>query len=164
MSRTVSFCLCVVLTFVALTGARLSNPVPALAASGTLTMETPLHESPDPSAPLRALLPEGTIVVIEGPPVDGFYPVTAGDLYGWLRGETMLLEKDPIEGAADAATEGGGEEAVAAEQTASEEQAPPAETPPAVAETDATWAAADASCSEEVCLGNECVVSFSSGW
>ena len=33
---------------------------------------------------------------IDGPPVDGFYPVTAGDLSGWMRGETLSVEKDIV--------------------------------------------------------------------
>ena len=41
-----------------------------------------------------ALLPEGTIVSIDGPPVDGFYPVTAGDRSGWMYGESVQVEKD----------------------------------------------------------------------
>ena len=49
-----------------------------------------------PEAPLVALLPEGTVVSIDGPPVDGFYPVTAGDLSGWMRGETLSVEKDIV--------------------------------------------------------------------
>ena len=61
-----------------------------------LSMETPLQESPAPEAPLIALLPEGTVVSIDGPPVDGFYPVTAGDLSGWMRGETLSVEKDIV--------------------------------------------------------------------
>jgi len=44
-----------------------------------------------------ALLAEGTIVSIDGPPVDGFYPVTAENLSGWMRGETVQLEKDTPE-------------------------------------------------------------------
>jgi hypothetical protein len=71
-----------------------------LAASGTLTVETPLHDLPDPAAPVIALLPEGTIVSIDGPPVEGFYPVTSGDLSGWMRGETVQLEKDTQESVA----------------------------------------------------------------
>ena len=52
---------------------------------------------PRPERPLIALLPEGTVVSIDGPPVDGFYPVTAGDLSGWMRGETLSLEKDIVD-------------------------------------------------------------------
>ncbi len=74
-----------------------------LAASGTLSIATPLHESPDPGAPLIALLTEGTIVSIDGPPVDGFYPVTAGTVSGWMRGETLLLEKDVADEGAETA-------------------------------------------------------------
>lgn len=96
MSRLVSVCLCAVMAFVAVSGVSLLRPVPALAASGTLTMETPLHESPDPASPLIALMSEGAVVSIDGPPVDGFYPVTAGDLSGWMRGETLSLTKDEI--------------------------------------------------------------------
>jgi uncharacterized protein YraI len=71
-----------------------------LAALGTLTVETPLHDSPDPAAPVIALLPEGTTVSVDGPPVEGFYPVTTGELSGWMRGETMQLEKDTQESVA----------------------------------------------------------------
>ncbi len=87
-------------------GAHLLNPAPALAASGTLTMETPLHESPAPGAPLLALLPEGAVVSIDGPPVDGFYPVSvaANGLSGWMRGETLLLEKDVTEAGSETST------------------------------------------------------------
>jgi uncharacterized protein YraI len=40
------------------------------------------------------LLSEGTEVTIDGPPVDGFYPVTANGQTGWMRGETLSLTKD----------------------------------------------------------------------
>ena len=77
-------------------GRSLSSPALALAATGMLSVETPLQESPAHEAPLIALLPEGTVVSIDGPPVDGFYPVTAGDLSGWMRGETLSVEKDIV--------------------------------------------------------------------
>ena len=79
MSNRVAVCLCTVMALVALTGAPGFRPSPVLAASGTLTVETPLHDSPDPAAPVIALLAEGTIVSIDGPPVEGFYPVTSGE-------------------------------------------------------------------------------------
>src|SRR5215216_3993514 len=94
MSRWGSVCLCAIVALVALLGAAFFHPVPVLADSGTLKMETPLHDSPDPSAPVIALLPEGSAVAIAGPPVDGFYPVIAGNLSGWMRGETLSLEKE----------------------------------------------------------------------
>jgi hypothetical protein len=94
MSRLVPGGLCAIVALVALIGASLMPPGLVLAASGTLSMDTPLHDSPDPAALVIALLPEGTIVSIDGPPVDGFYPVTTGDVSGWMRGETMQLEKD----------------------------------------------------------------------
>src|SRR3954466_6874612 len=94
MPRTVSACLCAMALVVMSVGG-LFLAAPALAASGTVTMETPLHESPDPNAPLIALLPEGTVVSIDGPPVDGFYPVSTEGMSGWMRGETLTLEKDP---------------------------------------------------------------------
>jgi hypothetical protein len=97
MSRSISVCLRAVVALVALFGASLSGPGPVLAATGMLNIETPLHESPEPGAPVISLLPEGAVVSIDGPPVDGFYPVTAGDLSGWMRGETLSLEKDIVE-------------------------------------------------------------------
>src|SRR5919107_6035426 len=96
MSRSISVCLRAVVALVALFGTLVSVPAPALAASGMLNMETPLHESPAHGAPVIALLPEGSVVSIDGPPVDGFYPVTAGDLAGWMRGETLSIEKDIV--------------------------------------------------------------------
>jgi uncharacterized protein YraI len=96
MSRFISVCLRAVVALVALLGTLVSNLDPALAATGTLGLETPLQESPASGAPLVALLPEGTVVSVDGPPVDGFYPVTAGDLSGWMRGETLSVEKDIV--------------------------------------------------------------------
>src|SRR5215208_3998208 len=97
MSRHVRVSLCAVVALITLTGAALMYPGPVLAASASLTTETPLCELPDPAAPVIALLAEGTVVTIDGPPVDGFYPVTTGDLSGWMRGETVQLEKDTPE-------------------------------------------------------------------
>ena len=82
------------LALVAFTIAPVFRPAAVFAASGTVSTETPLHDSPNPSAPVIALLPEGKVVSIEGPPVDGFYPVTTDTLSGWLRGETVQVEKD----------------------------------------------------------------------
>lgn len=128
MSRFVSVCLCAVVAFVALTGAPLLSPAPVLAASGTLSMETPLHESPAHGAPLIALLPEGTVVSIDGPPTDGFYPVSTADLSGWMRGETLLLEKDVADETVDATAadveRGDPNAVIPAEQTADDGAAP----------------------------------------
>ena len=94
MSRIVSVCLCAIVALATLTGSFFVRPASVLAASGTLSVATPLHESPGHGAPVIALVAEGTVVSIDGPPVDGFYPVTAGTVSGWMRGETLLLEKD----------------------------------------------------------------------
>jgi hypothetical protein len=94
MLRVVPVWLCAIVALVALTGGAVFRPAPVLASSGTLSMETALHDSPDPAAPVIAVLAAGTIVSIDGPPVEGFYPVTAGDSSGWMRGETIQLEKD----------------------------------------------------------------------
>jgi uncharacterized protein YraI len=135
MSRFISVCLRAVVALVALLGTLVSSPGPALAATGTLSMETPLHESPAHEAPLLALLPQGTVVSIDGPPVDGFYPVTAGDLSGWMRGETLSVEKDVVaegDNAIPPSAESDG--LVPVEQTATGD--------PALVETPATVAAA----------------------
>src|SRR3712207_4997256 len=94
MLRFESVCLCAALAFVSVFGVNLLLPSAALAATVTVTMETPLHSEPDPSTPLVALLPSGTRVVIEGPPVEGFYPVTGNGMTGWMGGETLTLAKD----------------------------------------------------------------------
>jgi uncharacterized protein YraI len=132
MSRFISVCLRAVVALVALFGTSLASPAPLLAASGMLSMETPLQESPAHGAPVIALLPEGTVVSIDGPPVDGFYPVTAGDLSGWMRGETLSVEKDIVaagsEGSSPPADSDG---LIPVEQTADGDAAP-IETPAAV--------------------------------
>jgi uncharacterized protein YraI len=96
-ARRVSVWLCAMIALVAVSGACVFYPAAVFAASGTVSQETPLYDSADPAAPAIALLPEGTIVSIDGPPVAGFYPVTAGDQSGWMRGETLQLEKDRSE-------------------------------------------------------------------
>jgi hypothetical protein len=85
------------MALVAVSGAPVFHPAAVLAASGTVSLETALYDSPDPAAPVITLLAEGTIVSIDGPPVDGFYPVIAGDRSGWMRGETLQLQKDTSE-------------------------------------------------------------------
>jgi len=100
MSRVGFVCLCAIAALVAFISAALLPPVPVLAASGVLTMETSLLESPDVAAPVTALLPEGTAVAIDGPPVNGFYPVIAGNLSGWMPGDTLSIEKDTPESVA----------------------------------------------------------------
>jgi uncharacterized protein YraI len=96
-SRLVSVWLCAMIAFGAVSGALVIPPASVFAAFATVSQEAPLYDSADPAAPVIALLPEGTTVSIDGPPVDGFYPVTAGDLSGWMRGETVQVEKDLAE-------------------------------------------------------------------
>jgi uncharacterized protein YraI len=129
MSRSISVCLRAVVALVALFGTSLSGPGPALAATGMLNMETPLHESPGPGAPVISLLPEGTVVSIDGPPVDGFYPVTAGDLSGWMRGETLSLEKDIVEEGGEAIPPPGTSDGSVPVQQTADGDAAPVETP-----------------------------------
>jgi uncharacterized protein YraI len=144
MSRIVSVCLCAVVAFVATFGVSLLRPAPALAATGTLTMETPLQQAPDPSAPVIALMPEGTVVSIDGPPVDGFYPVTAGNVSGWMRGETMQLEKDIVDdGSIPAATPDEAGQMAPLEQETSDEAAPVDPSAPPAADSDVGLPATD---------------------
>ncbi len=132
MSRSISVCLRAVVALVALFGTSLSSPALMLAATGMVSMETPLQESPAHEAPLIALLSEGTVVSIDGPPVDGFYPVTAGDLSGWMRGETLSVEKDIVaEGRDVTPPPAESDRLVPVEQTADGEAAP-IETPTTV--------------------------------
>jgi len=86
LSNRVVVWLCTIMALGALSASPGLRPAPVLAASGTLTADTPLHDAPDPAAPVIALLTEGTVVTIDGPPIESFYPVTAGDLSGWMRG------------------------------------------------------------------------------
>ena len=100
MSRWVSGCLCATVALVALIGAAFVDPVPVLATSGTLRTETPLLDAPDPATTVITVLPAGTAVSIDGPPVDGFYPVTAENRSGWMSGEALHIEKDTLEAVA----------------------------------------------------------------
>lgn len=128
MSRSVSVCLCAVLAFVAMSGVRLLSPQPAFAAAGTVSMETPLYDSPGHAAAVLTLLPEGTVVSIDGPPVDGFYPVSTSELSGWMRGETLQLEKDiPYEDSASSVVDA--EPAQSVENVPMEQAAPHEATP-----------------------------------
>jgi uncharacterized protein YraI len=102
-ARRVSVWVCAMIALGGVSGAPVFPPVAVFAASGTVNVETPLYASADPAAPVITLLPEGTIVSIDGPPVVGFYPVTAGDDSGWIQGETVQVEKDLA--ASDAAEE-----------------------------------------------------------
>lgn len=94
MSRVFSACLCAIVAFVSVAGAAVYTATSALAASGVLTIDTPLQDAPDPGAQMISLLQPGTVVIIDGPPVDGFYPVSVNGVTGWMRGETMQLTKD----------------------------------------------------------------------
>ena len=94
MSRLVVVCLCAIAIGVATFGVGIFRPAPAFAADAAVTIDAPLHESPDAGSAVLALLPEGAPVTIEGPPVDGFYPVSAAGLSGWLIGETLTVQKD----------------------------------------------------------------------
>jgi uncharacterized protein YraI len=147
LSRILSVCLCTAVTFVSVTGGTLMQPVPVLAANGTLTMATPLQDAPDPAATMILLLEPGTVISIEGPPVDGFYPVSVEGYSGWMRGETMTLTKEvapedaatpladewvaPAEGDVPIAQE------ASADPLAAQEIAPPVEE--AVAPVEETW-------------------------
>ncbi len=135
MSRSVSVCLCAVLAFVAMSGVRLLSPQPAFAAAGTVSMETPLYDSPGHAAAVLTLLPEGTVVSIDGPPVDGFYPVSTSELSGWMRGETLQLEKDiPYEDSASSVVDAEPAQPV---ENVPMEQAAPLEATPAHADAPA---------------------------
>jgi uncharacterized protein YraI len=140
VSRFVSVCLCAIVVLAALTGSLFLRPASVLAASGTLSIATPLHESPGHGAPLIALLAEGTVVSIDGPPVDGFYPVTAGTVSGWMRGETLVLEKDvSVEGAETEPPVAEPDGMAPVEQTADGDPALTAETPVEGTGTDTEW-------------------------
>jgi uncharacterized protein YraI len=111
MSRVGIACLCAVLALAALVTAPIVSPVPALAASGTLGVDAPLQEGPQDETAAITYLPAGSEVSIDGQPVDGFYPVTADGVAGWVRGDALLIQDDGYapapasdEGAALAAT------------------------------------------------------------
>jgi hypothetical protein len=140
MSRIVTAGLCAILALGALIGAPLIYPAPALAATGTLTVEAPLQEAPQDGAAALALLPQGTVVAVDGAPVDGFYPVTAEGLSGWVRGETLLFEEEGGTATGDGvpAPEQTGEAPSADPATSTEAEATAPESPATDIATDAT--------------------------
>ena len=71
MLKHVAVSLGIIVLAGALIGAALLCPLRVFAASGTLTVATPLHDTPTSDATVVTLLPEGSIVSIEGEPVDG---------------------------------------------------------------------------------------------
>src|SRR5215213_11707097 len=117
------------IAFVAVSGACVFHSVAVFAASGIVSQETPLHDSADPDASVIALLPEGTIVSIDGPPVDGFYPVTAGDGSGWMRGETVSVDKDIVEDEANSSPPPADPDGSVPVQQTADGDAAPVETP-----------------------------------
>lgn len=152
LSRILSAGLCAIVAMVSVAGAALFGPAPVLAANGTLTMATPLQEAPDPAATMILLLAPGAVISIDGPPVDGFYPVSVDGYSGWMRGETMTVTKDvpPDDVAASPLAEDGvvpadGEVPFAQDASEApltgEELAPPAEEAPAPVADPATTAA-----------------------
>ena len=78
MRKHVVVCLLVVVVLAALAGVSLLGP--ALAAPGTLLSDAPVLGAPNPEAASVGWLPAGSAVSVDGPPVDGFYPVTAEDV------------------------------------------------------------------------------------
>lgn len=104
MSKLAVAGLCAVAALVALAAAPL-RPGPVFAAAAALGVEAALRDAPDPGAAVLALLPAGTVVSIDGPPSDGFYPVTAGNLTGWTPGEALLWEKEVPAGDPDASAD-----------------------------------------------------------
>jgi uncharacterized protein YraI len=91
MQKRAVVCLSVVGALVALAGVPLLGPV--LAAPGTLLSDAPVLAEPNPEAAAVGWLPAGSAVSIDGPPVDGFYPVAAGEVSGWLPAASLLLDQ-----------------------------------------------------------------------
>ncbi|MFN8590254.1 MAG: SH3 domain-containing protein [Thermomicrobiales bacterium] len=132
MSRSVLVWFRAALTFVAVLAFLPWSPVAGQSADATVNIEAPLHEAPDPGSPLVALLPVGTEVMIEGPPVDEYYPVSVSGVTGWLVGETLSVVKDVAteEATADSGFTASGEE-VASAQTSDDSQTGTEPTPTA---------------------------------
>ncbi|MCD6031713.1 MAG: hypothetical protein K0S78_3887 [Thermomicrobiales bacterium] len=101
MRKHVVVCLLVVVVLAALAGVSLLGP--ALAAPGTLLSDAPVLGAPNPEAASVGWLPAGSAVSVDGPPVDGFYPVTAEDVSGWLPAASLLLDQATGSGASIAA-------------------------------------------------------------
>lgn len=110
VSRKSVACFWAIVAFIALMVLPALPAEPALAAAAALGEETPLQDAPLADAAVVTWLPAGTVVSIEGPPVDGYYPVTAWDLSGWVRGATLLFASDvAADSGAGAVTTGTGE-------------------------------------------------------
>lgn len=91
MRKLAVVCLSIVGALGALAGVAMLGP--ALAAPGTLLSDAPVLGEPNPEAAAVGWLPAGSAVSVAGPPVDGFYPVTAGNVSGWLPAASLLLDQ-----------------------------------------------------------------------
>lgn len=91
MRKVAAVCLSVVVALGALAGLALLGP--ALAAPGTLLSDAPVLGEPNPEAAAVGWLPAGSAVSVDGPPVNGFYPVAAGEVSGWLPAASLLLDQ-----------------------------------------------------------------------
>jgi uncharacterized protein YraI len=99
MSKRVVSWLGAVATLFVLLGMLLIRPGAVLATTSTVAVDTSLYDAPPPDAHVVATLPAGTVVSIAGPPTADFYPVTAGNVSGWLQGELLDVDKDAVEAA-----------------------------------------------------------------
>ena len=111
-------------------GSVLGVPSAALAAT-TVTAVTPLLAEPTAGAATVSVLPVGTDLAIQGAPRDGFYPVLAGGVSGWVDGAALAVDKQAAPAALAA--------------TAAPPAAPPPPTVPAAPSPPAEVATSDAS-------------------
>jgi hypothetical protein len=126
MPKLTVACAGAVVVFVALIVGPALKPDHVFAATAVVSAETPLLEAPAADAVVLTPLPAGTAVSLDGPPVDGYFPVTVWDLAGWVRGDALSFE-DKAAAAPGAATPIAGAPAEAPTSTDSAVAAPPAD-------------------------------------
>lgn len=103
MPRLTVVLMCVFLSLAALVAAW--TPGSVQAASVWLVYDASLQEAPQDAALSLTMLPARIVVTITGDPVDGYYPVFAGGMSGWIRADAMELDTLPEASApADAAS------------------------------------------------------------
>jgi hypothetical protein len=89
------------LALAVLAGILPARPTWVRAATATLSADAPLLDAPSSGGAMLTLLPAGAIVAVDGEAVDGYAPVTAGDLAGWVPSEALLWDDAGGEPATD---------------------------------------------------------------
>lgn len=93
------------LAFIAFCAVALTALAMPVVAGSSVAIETALLTEPHAGATVQTVLPAGAEIILQGAPQNGFYPVQAGDLGGWVDGATLAGVKNPVAAESGAAPE-----------------------------------------------------------